>query len=104
MFYSANILLALKYLHENRIIYRDLKPENVLIDSEGFAILTDFGLSKEKITDRERATSLVGTAEYLAPELLKKNRQYGFACDWWSFGVLLYEMLSGLPPFYSKDR
>ena len=81
-----------------------MKPENVLIDAEGFAMLTDFGLSKENMNEQDQARSLVGTAEYLAPEILDRKRQHGFACDWWSFGVILYEMISGLPPFYSTDR
>ena len=81
-----------------------LKPENVLIDADGYALLTDFGLSKENMKDGRNATSLCGTAEYLAPEILQKQRNYGMEVDWWSFGVLLYEMISGLPPFYSTDR
>ena len=79
-----------------------LKPENVLIDEEGFALLTDFGLSKENITGETQAASLCGTAEYLAPEVLASNRAYGKACDWWSFGVLLYELITGIPPFYGR--
>lgn len=67
-------------------------------------MLTDFGLSKENMTDSQRAKSLCGTAEYLAPEVLEKNRSYGKACDWWSFGCVIYEMLTGCPPFYSTNR
>lgn len=81
-----------------------LKPENILIDAEGYALLTDFGLSKEDMTASRKASSLCGTAEYLAPEVLEKNRNYGKECDWWSFGCVIYEMLTGHPPFYSTDR
>ncbi|CDW75713.1 rps6 protein kinase [Stylonychia lemnae] len=102
-FYAANILLALECLHQNDIIYRDLKPENILIDRDGFAKLTDFGLSKDNFYSDSQTNSFCGTAEYLAPEVLNK-KGYNFACDWWSFGCVVYEMLSAIPPFYSKKR
>lgn len=102
-FYSSEICLAIAYLHGQNIIYRDLKPENLLLDSEGHAKVTDFGLSKEGIMDNISAKTLCGTPEYLAPEILNKGG-HGKAVDWYSFGALIYEMLTGLPPFYTKDR
>lgn len=102
-FYAANILLALEHLHGQNILYRDLKPENVLVSFDGYIKLTDFGLSKENIEGMKDATSLCGTAEYLSPEILQRQG-HGKATDWWSFGAIIYEMLVGLPPFYSKDR
>jgi serine/threonine protein kinase len=103
-FYAAEIVLAITYIHSLGIIYRDLKPENVLLDAKGHVRLTDFGLSKEGINSSSSgANSFCGTPEYLAPEILNRLG-HGRAVDWWSLGALLYEMLSGLPPFYSKDR
>ena len=80
-----------------------MKPENILIDKEGYAIITDFGLSKDNFKDSSGATSFCGTTEYIAPEILRKQ-QYGKACDYWSFGCVLYEMLTGSPPFYSHNK
>jgi len=102
-FYCAEIILGLKYLHEKGILYRDLKPENVLLTSDGHICMTDFGISKEglKAVD-DRTATFCGTPEYLAPEVLE-GIEYGKAVDWWSFGTLMYEMLTGLPPFYSQD-
>jgi serine/threonine protein kinase len=80
-----------------------LKPENILIDKQGFAVLTDFGLSKDNFAPSSQANSFCGTTEYLAPEIIRKQ-SYGKACDWWGFGCVLYEMLSGFPPFYSKNK
>ncbi|TMW58912.1 hypothetical protein Poli38472_007057 [Pythium oligandrum] len=103
-FYAAEITLAIEYVHNLDIIYRDLKPENVLLDSNGHIRLTDFGLSKEGIQDDfSGANSFCGTPEYLAPEILNRSG-HGRAVDWWSLGALLYEMLTGLPPFYCRDR
>ena len=97
------MVLAISYLHQNNIIYRDLKPENVLIDKDGYIKITDFGLSKQNILDNFGATSFCGTPEYLAPEIIE-NKGHGKAVDWWSLGAITYEMLTGLPPFFSQDR
>lgn len=94
------MFLAIEYLHSHNIIYRDLKPENVLIDSVGYIRVTDFGLSKMKIFNDSDAYSICGTPEYLAPEILNKQG-HGKPVDWWTFGCILYEMLTGVPPFYT---
>ena len=102
-FYCAEIVMGLAYLHEKGILYRDLKPENVLLTGDGHICMTDFGISKEGLQSSDaRATTFCGTPEYLAPEVLE-GVAYGKAVDWWSFGTLMYEMLTGLPPFYSQD-
>jgi len=102
-FYAAEILLGLEHLHENGIIYRDLKLENLLLTPDGHIKITDFGLSKEGMhSDAESTKTFCGTPEYMAPEMLT-GKGYTTAVDWWSFGSLLYEMLSGLPPFFSQD-
>jgi serine/threonine protein kinase len=100
-FYAAQITCAIAHLHSLGIVYRDLKPENILLDSNGNVCITDFGLSKE-ITPEEGTHTFCGTPEYLAPEVLK-GQGHGLAVDWWSLGTLIYEMLTGLPPFYSQN-
>jgi len=102
-FYASEICLAIQYLHEMNVIYRDLKPENVLLDHVGHVKITDFGLSKEGISDNYSAKSMCGTPEYLAPEILDR-KGHGKAVDWYSLGALMFEMLTGLPPFYTRDR
>lgn len=103
-FYAAEITSALGYLHKEGIVYRDLKPENILLDSCGHLMLTDFGLCKEGLYDQlDTCTTFCGTAEYLAPEVLRQE-PYDRCVDWWCLGGVLYEMLFGLPPFFSRDR
>lgn len=101
-FYAAQMVIALEYLHKRGIIYRDLKPENVLIDSKGYIKITDFGLSRMNVKNNE-AKSICGTPEYLAPEIILKLG-YGKPVDWWTLGSIVYEMLFGVPPFYTNNR
>lgn len=100
-FYAAIIGLALDYLHKNDIIYRDIKPENILIEEDGYLKLIDFGMAKT-LKDDEKATSFCGTPEYLAPEVIT-GEGHNKSADWWSYGILIYEMIFGIPPFYCDN-
>jgi len=105
-FYAAELVLAISHLHEQKIVYRDLKPENVLLDETGHIQVTDFGLSKDEVSEPKGAKTFCGTPEYLAPETIRTRltkEGYGHAVDWWSFGTLVFEMLTGWPPFYDKN-
>ncbi|KAM9787031.1 ribosomal protein S6 kinase alpha-1 isoform 2-T2 [Syngnathus typhle] len=102
-FYLAELALGLDHLHSLGIMYRDLKPENILLDEEGHIKLTDFGLCKEGIEQHEKAYSFCGTVEYMAPEVVNRVG-HTHSADWWSFGVLMFEMLTGSLPFHGKDR
>lgn len=102
-FYIIEIILGIEFLHNNNVIYRDLKPENILMDCEGHIKISDFGLAKILSNSREKAYTLCGTLQYLAPEILK-NKGYDKSVDWWSLGIIFYQMLMGKMPYSIKGN
>ncbi|GAA48112.1 cAMP-dependent protein kinase catalytic subunit alpha, partial [Clonorchis sinensis] len=98
-FYASQVVLAFEYLHFMEVLYRDLKPENILLDQHGYIKIADFGFAKHV---KHRTYTLCGTPEYLAPEIIK-SKGYTKAVDWWAFGVLVYEMIAGHPPFFADE-
>ncbi|CBF74417.1 hypothetical protein AN4238.2 [Aspergillus nidulans FGSC A4] len=102
-FYIAELIMALQHLHDHDIVYRDLKPENILLDANGHIALCDFGLSKANLTQNDTTNTFCGTTEYLAPEVLLDEQGYTKMVDFWSLGVLVFEMCCGWSPFYAED-
>ena len=102
-FYIAELILALQHLHRYDIVYRDLKPENILLDANGHIALCDFGLSKANLTKDQTTNTFCGTTEYLAPEVLLDEQGYTTMVDFWSLGVLVFEMCCGWSPFYADE-
>ncbi|KAM6927866.1 protein kinase C, delta b [Xenentodon cancila] len=103
IFYAAEIVVGMQFLHAKGIVYRDLKLDNVMLDKDGHIKLADFGMCKENISADNKATTFCGTPDYIAPEILL-GQKYTFSVDWWSFGVLVYEMLIGQSPFQGDDE
>ncbi|MEQ2252133.1 Serine/threonine-protein kinase N2 [Ilyodon furcidens] len=103
VFYAACVVLGLQFLHDHKIVYRDLKLDNLLLDTEGYVKIADFGLCKEGMGFRDRTSTFCGTPEFLAPEVLTET-SYTRAVDWWGLGVLIFEMLVGESPFPGDDE
>lgn len=102
-FYFIEILYGLMYLHQQNIIYRDLKPENLLINYDGHVKIADFGLSKFGLHSREVTYSYCGSTEYMPPEMIQRSG-HSYGVDFYTLGALLYELVTGLPPFYSRNE
>ncbi|CCI49926.1 unnamed protein product [Albugo candida] len=102
-FYAAQLVLAISHLHTYNIVYRDLKPDNILMDEEGYLALADFGLSQDRYDPKGGLLTFCGTAEYIAPELIRRI-PYGKSVDYWSLGILIFEMLAGFTPFFHYNR
>lgn len=101
-FYAASVVCGLSYLHDRDLVYRDLKPENLLIDLQGYVKMTDFGFVKH-VKRGSKTYTLCGTPEYLAPEIIMA-KGHNSAADWWALGVLIWELVAGAPPFMDDDR
>ena len=99
----AEVILALEFLHSKNILYRDLKPENILVDERGHLKLTDFGLCKLDFKKEDLTASFVGSPEYMSPEILS-GEMYNYSVDFYTLGVLFYEIVVGLPPHYSENK
>jgi serine/threonine protein kinase len=102
--YFCEMLFVIEYLHEKNIVFRDLKPENILIDARGHLVLTDFGIAKELKDKTNNSGTFCGSLAYMPPEILTGGSKHGMAIDFYLLGVVLYEMLTGKPPYFSKNR